>query len=94
MYAFTLVWIAPAWAGVRIMQIGSVAIGLVVVIVSLVTLVLWVRSVCHAPDMSTDGSFDITREGLDYVVWTAIAVPFIFIALILVWLLAGGANGS
>jgi hypothetical protein len=92
MYAFTLVLVAPLWAGVRVMQMGAVPLGFGVVLVALVTIALWFRFVRRQPDPAADGSFEITQEHVEYAVWAAVGAPFILIGLLLVWLLLSGST--
>ena len=88
MYVVVLAVLVPVWAGIRIMQMGSVGLGLGVAIVGVVTVVLWVRYLRREPGPSSDGSFDVTQERVDFAIWTAIGVPFLLVGLMIVWLVA------
>jgi hypothetical protein len=90
LYGLTVVLLVPASAGVRLVQGGSIALGVGVVGVGLVTVALWIRFVRREPGPSSDGSLDITSERVDLAIWMAIGVPFLFVGLMVVWLLANG----
>jgi hypothetical protein len=91
-YAIALVLLFPAWAGVRLIQSGAVAIGIGAIFVAFITFALAIRYLHNEPGLRRDGSYEITSQHVDYVVWTALGVPFILIGLLVVWLIADGLN--
>jgi hypothetical protein len=88
LYGLTVVLLVPVWAGIRLAQGGSTALGVGLAAVGLVTVALWIRFVRREPGPSSDGSFDITSERVDFAIWMATGVPFLLVGLMLVWLLA------
>jgi hypothetical protein len=94
LYGFVVVLLVPVWAGIRLVQAGATIPGVGVVAVGLVTVALWIRSIRRDTDRTVLVSSDISQEGVDYLVWTALGVPFILIGLLLIWLMAGGRAGT
>jgi hypothetical protein len=94
LWGFAVVLLVPVWAGIRLVQAGATVPGAGVVAVALVTVALWIRFVRRDADRTVLVSSDIRQEGVDYLVWTALGVPFVLIGLLLIWLLAGGRAGT
>ena len=94
LYGFVVVLLVPVWAGIRLVQAGATVPGVGVVTVSLVTVALWIRFVRRDADRTVLVLGDIRQEGVDYLVWTALGVPFVLIGLLVSWLLAGGRAGT
>jgi Na+-driven multidrug efflux pump len=59
-----------------------------------VTVASWIRFVRRDADRAGLVPSDIRQEGVDYLAWTALGVPFVLIGLLLIWLLAGGPAGT
>jgi hypothetical protein len=83
--------LVPAWAGVRMIQAGSVVSGIGLTAVALITIALYVRAVLRVV-VSSEPSDDPTgflwsERYVDYVIWTAVGIPFVIVALIVVWLI-------
>lgn len=90
----TLVPLVPVWVGVRMMQMGFVVVGIVIVAIGSVTFLLALRFARREPDPAGDGSYEVTQEHIDYAVWTALALPFLFAGLFLLLLVTGALNRS
>jgi Na+-driven multidrug efflux pump len=92
----TLVFLMPVWAGIRILEMGSVVTvvtGIGIVAIGLITFLVAFRFVRREPDPTGDGSYEVTQEHVDYAVWMALGVPFAFIGLLVLLLLTGSLNG-
>lgn len=92
LYAMTLVLLMPVWAGVRLMQMGFGVVGIVIVAIGFATFLFALRFARREPDPAGDGSYEVTQEHIDYAIWTALAMPFLFAGLFVVLLLTGALN--
>ena len=92
--AVTLVLLVPVWAGIRIIQTGSVVLGFGLVAMGLVTFLLAIRFVRAEPGPTGDGSYDITEQHVDYAIWAGIGIPFIAVGLFVLFLLTSGSSGT
>jgi hypothetical protein len=82
--------LVPAWAGVRLIQAGTVVSGIGLTAVALITIALYVRAVFRAvvsnEPNDDPAAFLWSERYVDYAIWTAVGIPVVIVALIVVWL--------
>ena len=92
--AIGLLFIAPIWGGIRMIQAGSVVLGIGLTAVGLITAGLYVRGVrgVVVSNERTDdpAAFLFSDRYVDYAIWTAVGAPLIAAGLLLVWLITRG----
>src|SRR4051794_5020516 len=81
-----LAWVGILAAGVKVMVAGSTGVGLVLLLAGAVTAALSLRrlgAALHGP-AEVDAVGELRGPAFDYLVWTAIGLPLLVIALLLV----------
>jgi hypothetical protein len=88
--------IMMTWAGFRVVQAGSMIVGMGLIVVSAITAVLvfrrWRESRSLLEIDPTNG--DVSPAYLDYIVWTFLGLPFVLIALLVLSLITEKATGT
>ena len=70
--------------------------GLVLLAIGAITTALVARMIVRAPSMAQESTMtgDVPGPALDYIIWFAIGVPMLFVALLLILLITGGLRSG
>jgi hypothetical protein len=82
---------AVVWAGVAVFGSAPLA-GLAIVMVGVVTLALFVRSILAGQRSSAPSAGELSGPTFDYLIWMALGAPFILVGVLLLLALTGGLN--
>jgi hypothetical protein len=88
-----LAWVVLIAGGLRVIALGSPALGIVLLAAGLVTGYLALRRLVEA--LKTSAPTDpgqLRGPAFDYIVWTAVGLPVLIVVAVLVAVLTGGSR--
>jgi divalent metal cation (Fe/Co/Zn/Cd) transporter len=83
-------WIVMIYGGLRVIELGSTAMGVLLLVTGIATAYLALRRlVATATDRGDTDPGELRGPEFDYIIWTAIGLPVLLMVALLVLLLTG-----